>query len=171
MQNKLVQPSFLLFILLSIFSCGQRHNKNNETSNSIHSLNAKPDTITAITNDSIPLKRLNYERWETFWVAFTKATERKDTVTIVELTHFPFLQNTFLTTQSEFLELWISQVYDLNSADTPVLADEIILHINESEKSKFAKLDSVYYTNKHGKDFYFARVNGYYRLLEIITPG
>jgi len=114
---------------------------------------------------------LNYDNWDLFWKSFTAATKKKDTATIIELTNFPFFQNSYPTYQNEFLELWVSQSFDLRNTDTAVLSIDIVLQMQKPDKEELPKFDSVRYSYKNGKDFYFAKVNGYYRLVEIITPG
>ena len=119
--------------------------------------------------DSVHPKMLAFDNWDSFWKSFTSAAKKKDTTTIVELTNFPFIQNSFPFGQADFLETFISQPFDLRIIDSPVVSDVIVLHIQKPED--LTKFDSVRYTNKNGRDFYFAKVNGYYRLVEIITPG
>jgi hypothetical protein len=114
---------------------------------------------------------LNYDNWDLFWKSFTTATKKKDTATIIELTNFPFFQNSYPTYKNEFLELWVSQSFDLRNTDTAVLSSDIVLQMQKPDREELPKLDSVRYAYKNGKDFYFAKVIGYYRLVEIITPG
>jgi hypothetical protein len=158
-------------VLISCYSCNQHHGKdiNKEENNSPNTFSPikKPASIQYSTKS----KTLNYNNWDTFWESFTTATRKKDTATIIALTNFPFFQNSKPTSQNEFLELWVSQSFDLRKVDATVLSSDIVLQITKPEKEILPKFDSVRYTYKNGKDFYFAKVNGYYRLVEIITPG
>jgi hypothetical protein len=112
---------------------------------------------------------INYDNWKLFWKTFTKATSNKDTATIVQLTNFPFLQNAYSVDKKEFVELWISQTYPLRVSDTPIVSGDFLIQANEGVN--FEKIDTVYFKYKAGKHFYFGKINGYYRLIEIITPG
>ena len=161
--------TFIITLAIA-YSCNQvdnNHEKNNNPVNSTLGV----DTSSTVRRDSIPIKTLNYDNWEMFWTAFTTATLKKDTAIIIQLTNFPFLQNTSLADKNEFLELWISQTYEIRISDTPVLSTEFSLQLGEHERANLPKFDSIRYTCKNHKDFYFAKVSGYYRLIEIITPG
>jgi len=153
----------LILTVVIVYSCNH-HEENKNSTVSIDSTN------TART-DTSPATVLNYADWEMFWTAFTTAALKKDTVIIVQLTNFPFLQNGSQTDRREFTELWISQTYAIRKRDTPVLSSELLLKLGEHEKAGLPKFDDVHYTNSNHKDFYFAKVNGYYKLIEIITPG
>lgn len=161
--------TFILTLAIA-FSCNQVDNNREKNSNPVNSA-LSIDTSSAIGRDSISIKTLNYDNWEIFWTAFTTATLKKDKAIIIQLTNFPFLQNTSLTDKNEFLELWISQTYEMRKSDTPVLSGELSLQLGEHERANLPKFDSVRYTYKNHKDFYFAKVSGFYRLIEIITPG
>jgi len=89
----------------------------------------------------------------------------------VELTNFPFLQNAEMTSKDDFIQFFISQVYGLEKSTPPIDANGFPLQINYDQDVNFPKLDSIRYTNFNHTDFYFGKVNGYYRLVEIITPG
>jgi hypothetical protein len=95
-----------------------------------------------------------------------------DTYKIVGLTNFPFLQNGELTSKNEFIQIWISQIYGMEKDSSGHINTEgLNLHIHQQFDTTIYKIDSVRYTNFNQKDFYFAKVNGYYKLIEIITPG
>ena len=160
------------FALIFCLSCNQ-HDTQNRISKKTTSL---LDTSIAIkeTGSSQNLtqpQKLNYDNWDLFWKNFTTATKKKDTATIIELTNFPFFQNSYPTYQNEFHELWVSQSFDLRNTDTTVASTDIVLQMQKPDKEELPKFDSVRYTSKNGKDFYFAKINGYYRLVEVITPG
>ena len=162
--------SFILVVIFS-YSCNYHRNNDDSKNNLKDTISDRNTKSSLVKKDSTTLKTVNYDSWPIFWAAFKRATLRKDTATIIQLTNFPFLQNTNLTDQNEFVELWISQVYGLEKIDSPILTDKIVLQLGDYQRENLPKFDSVYYTNRNQKDFYFVKVTGYYRLVEIITPG
>ena len=160
------------FAIICWLGCNQTKTKVSTDNQS----NTTVDTITSIKKTdtvqySTQPKKLNIDNWDLFWKSFTSATIIKDTATIIELTNFPFFQNSYPIYQDEFLRFGISQTFRLEKNDSTVLSDPIVLQMQKPDKEEIPIADSVRYTNKDGKDFYFAKVNGYCRLLVIITPG
>jgi hypothetical protein len=58
--------------------------------------------------------------------------------TIIELTNFPFFQNSYPTYKNEFLELWVSQSFDLRNTDTAVLSSDIVLQMQKPDREETA---------------------------------
>jgi hypothetical protein len=171
MRTRLKRYFSFIVSILAAYSCGHHDNRYGENSDSKDTIYSNGYISAIAKKDSVLVKGIGYDNWQIFWEAFTNATLQKDTTTILQLTNFPFLQNAYLTDRNEFLELWISQAYDLEKNDSSIPSNDFALQLGEHERASLPKFDSVRYTNKKGKDFYFARVNGYYRLVEIITPG
>lgn len=171
MQGQLTKYLTFIFILITSYNCHQIEENGKKNDNAEDSNFNKANVPGLGGNDHMEFTAKEYGNWETFWKVFTTATQRKDTASIAQLTNFPFLQNTYLTDKDEFIELWISQTYELNKTDTAVLAGDFLPGLSAQQRATLPKFDSVYYINANDKDFYFAKVNGYYRLVEIITPG
>ena len=164
---------FLLSCLILTFSCNNQDTKNHlrqkDSSNFVIDSNTNQQLVLNI--DSLS-KIHNYSNWTQFWDTFKIAAANMDTSKIVGLTNFPFLQNGGLTSKNEFIQIWISQIYGIEKdSSSPINTEGLNLHIHQQFDTNIYKIDSIRYTNCNQKDFYFAKVNGYYKLIEIITPG
>ena len=168
----LIKNIIQVFVLASCLSCNQPdangsadHETNDTPANTGKSI--KADYAQHLTQ----AETLNYNSWDSFWKVFATATKMKDTAKIIALTHFPFSQNSYPIKRDEFSELWISQTFEIVIHDTPALTSGTVVNMKKTDKEELPGFDSVRYTHKNGKDFYFAKVNGYYKLVEIVTPG
>ena len=172
MQVKQLTNFVFLTSAVLIISCGQAERKTENVQkepnkDSIDSIQSKQQNLRQDTVVNVH----NYSDWNEFWKVFQKAASKKDSLTITALTNFPFLQNAELMTRDDFMEHFVVQVYGFKKSYSPVEANDHPLQINNENNVDFPKLDSIKYTNFNGKDFYFAKVNGFYKLVQIVTPG
>ncbi|WP_110051416.1 hypothetical protein [Chitinophaga sp. S165] len=108
---------------------------------------------------------MNYPEWEDFWIKFKFAFLQKSNLQILGLVNFPLLQNDENVGDIEFLDKWASQLNGIETATEPVEVEDF-----PSYAKHIAHMDTVRHINFEQMDLYFARVNGYYRLVQIITP-
>ena len=109
----------------------------------------------------------NYREWKAYWKAFKDAARKKDTAKLLSLISFPFLQNADTFGIVDFKESFFSQLNGMQKANEPIDAYGMPLQ----GSNQVSPIDSVRYTNFKDKDYYFGKVNGFYKLVQIITPG
>jgi hypothetical protein len=154
-------------VLFVSFSCNDQNNKKDKIGNDslIVPVNTNvPDTGKINTLKILPR---NIPEWKTFWSAFKSAAQNKDTPSVLALINFPFLQNADTVTNVEFMDIFLSQLDGIERATEPIDANGFPLQ----GRNQVASIDSVRYTNFNHMDYYFGKVNGFYKLVEIITPG
>jgi hypothetical protein len=119
-------------------------------------------------------QKVGYSNWDKFWTAFKTAASKKDTLTIEQLTSFPFLQNGEYNSQNDFAAYYADQAFRLDKAPKPtdVDADNPMLQgFRTKEEGERRKIDSLRVLYFDKKEFYFVKVDGVYKLIEIRTPG
>ncbi len=106
----------------------------------------------------------NYPEWDDFWVKFKLAVSQKNNFRILGLVNFPLLQNGGNIGDIEFMDKWLSRLNGIEKATEPVEVER-----SHSRGANIPQMDSVRHTNFGQMDIYFARVNGHYKLVRIIT--
>lgn len=158
-----------IFLLLSLSACQQSVQTSDVTNNdSIAIVSDTSNKLSEQPSRQLQITAINYDNWDEFWKNFTETAAKKDNHRLLGFINFPFLQEAQKVTADEFAELFISQLDGIENADVPVDANGLPL---QGVDKDFPRLDSIKYTNFNEKDFYFAKVKGYYKLVEIITPG
>lgn len=148
--------SFYLFFifLMALSSCG------NNAGNSRNSTGE-----TAVGADA------SLARWDSFWAVYQQSVRNRDTTAIMRLVHTPFYQNSVPETDSDFIQFRISQLFGTESMEAPEPAEGNLLYAEDATGKVPLSFDSVRYTRHDGLDYYFAKVNGQYQLVSILTPG
>lgn len=162
-MKDLVLATALLFLI----SCNNQNKPANKAG--IEPLIVPVDTVATdpVKITTLQISALNYSSWPAFWHAFTTATQKKDTPAMVGLINFPFSQNAEVVTEIECNDLLLPQLEGMEKATEPIDAYGFPLQ----GRNKMPPIDSVRYTNFDQRDYFFGKVNGYYKLVEIITPG
>jgi hypothetical protein len=175
-SNCLKYAASLVFIILCGCNSGHQNSVAANEQDSIFSGSIIPDIIKADSDESIKpglksdlnIVPNNIPDWKQYWSNFREAVKNKDTSAILALVNFPFMWNGGETSMDEFARLWISHLYGLENSGEHTNA-------NATYADGFGpddpRIDSVHYCNWNHIDFYFAKFNGYYKLVSINTPG
>jgi hypothetical protein len=171
----------ILLAILIISGLANCNNPNDKAPSAYHSLadslKAKDSfwenmLVAKIDSNQLPKIQINfktqdYSDWKQFWDSLKIAAASKDTMKILGFVNFPFLQNASPSGIDLFARYFIDQIYGLEKCGEPIEAFGSPLQgVDES-----FKIDSIHYCNHNRMDYYFGKVNGYYKLVEIITPG
>jgi len=181
----------LPFVITLILSCGQTGQKHEngkgkelDTNTSLAADTSSrpttsqtekvPDVKPQIPSilDSLGMHDLRYGNWDSFWVAFKEAALRKDTFRIVQLTSFPFKQNSFPSDPKDFADFFAKQVLAIKKTSEPIYRDlSMYTGTEDTTGGVQRKLDSVYSLYLPHVELDFVRINGYYKFYAANTPG
>jgi len=100
-----------------------------------------------------------------------RSVNKKDTIGIENLTHFPFYQNGEEVNQAAFAGNWVDQTFWIPKGAQSVLSDTFLIRTLADNESLHQHIDTLRYLSAKGCDFYFAKFDGVYQLLAIKTPG
>ena len=168
---------FTIAVLSISLSCNYQNSKKDITTE--NSKSGKTDSSTAeikqkAVSDTVPAdsskeskKGESYSDWKSFWNAFKDVASKKDTSRLLTLVNYPFLYSADTVNKAEFKDYYFSELKGIQNALEPIVSDPDVLQ----GSNKVPPIDSVRYTRFKHTDYYFGRVNGYYKLVEIITPG
>ena len=156
----------LATLLLILFSCNGQNNPTNTNGND--SLVKSRDTVVVDSVKKVTQSPpINISERGTFWKTFKGAMRKMDTTRIIGMVNFPYIHNRSEVNEADFKEYVLPQLTGMEKATKPVGG----MGTSYLGSSEVSPTDSIYYTNFNHVDIYFGKVNGYYKLVETITPG
>jgi hypothetical protein len=131
-------------------------------------------TATASTLSDTSVVATNITDWQEFWRLLKTAVRKKDTVTIIGMTYFPFYNNSSPDSKADWKEEVPDDIFKISKEnELPSFIGERSFGGTDYKTNIYShiKCDSVFLIAIPRGEIYFGKMQGSYKLLGKLDPG